>query len=338
MEQLLLRESITLDSSNIESYIRGKRIMITGAAGSIGSELLKQILQYEPAHIVAVDHSEPGIASLQLHFSRSSVCTQIADITDSEFMKKLFSEYKPEIVFHAAAYKHVDLLEKQPIPAIKNNIFATHLLAQLAVEYGVAKFVFISTDKAVNPINVMGISKRICELYLKSLKTDTQFIITRFGNVLGSSGSVYTRFMGNILQNKPLEITHPDVTRYFMTTQESVLLVLEAAAIGKSGDIMIFEMGNPILIVELAHRMLRQYQQPGQHTDIVFTGLRPGEKLHEELQYVHEKTVRLHQGKIRIIASENHSLSTIEAGINKLRKLLKTATHPELNLALKSIL
>ncbi|REA59338.1 hypothetical protein DSL64_18635 [Dyadobacter luteus] len=338
MEQLLLRESITLDSSNIENYIHGKRIMITGAAGSIGSELLKQALQYQPAHIVAVDHSESGIAGLKLHFPLSTLSTPVADINDPDHMKRLFSEYKPEIVFHAAACKHVNLLETQLIPAIKNNIFATHVLATLAIEFGVSKFVFISTDKAVNPTSIMGLSKRICELYLQSLKTNTQFIITRFGNVLGSSGSVYPIFLDRIKQNKPLEITHPEVTRYFMTIQESVLLVLEAAAIGKSGQIMIFEMGNPLSIVELANRMITKYQKPGQHIDIVFTGLRPGEKLHEELQYLHEKTVRLYQGKIRIIESEANSQSTIEAGIKKLRKLIKTATIPELNLALKSIL
>jgi FlaA1/EpsC-like NDP-sugar epimerase len=339
MEPLLLRENITLDTSNIANYIPGKRILITGAAGSIGRELVKHILLYHPEQLVAVDQSEIGIHELNTAFSAyRNLHTRAENITDASEMKKLFSSFRPEIVFHAAAYKHVVILETQPIPAIKNNIFGTCILAELSIEFGVEKFIFISTDKAVNPTSIMGVSKRISELYLLSLKTTTNFIITRFGNVLGSAGSVAPIFWDRIINNKSIEITHPEVTRYFITIPESVLLVLEAAAVGESGQILIFEMGDPIRIKDLACRMIKMYRKPDQQIDIIFTGLRPGEKLHEELQYAHEKTIRLHQGKIRVIHSENSATILIKTGIGKLRQQMKTATLPELAQAMKNLI
>ncbi|HEV7379527.1 MAG TPA: polysaccharide biosynthesis protein [Dyadobacter sp.] len=338
MEQLLLRKSIYLDAGNIKNYISGKKVMITGAAGSIGHELLKQTLDYQPELVVAIDQSESGIASLTSQFPQENLHLKLGDITDAEGMKRLFSEFRPDLLFHAAAYKHVVLLESQPVMAIKNNIFGTCILAELAIEFGVEKFVFISTDKAVNPCSVMGITKRICELYLIALKTSTDFVITRFGNVLGSQGSVYPIILDRILRHKPIEITHPEATRYFITIPESAMLALEAAAIGKAGQIMIFEMGYPLSIIELATRLINKYKLPGQHCDIVFTGLKPGEKLHEDLQYPHEKLVGVHQEQIRIIGSEDSGESYIQTEIENLRQLIYTATSDDLRLALKNSL
>lgn len=338
MEQLLLRENIYLDSGNIKNYISGKKVMITGAAGSIGSELLKQTLEYQPELVVAIDQSESGIASLTSQFSQENLHLKLGDITDAEGMKRLFSEFRPDLVFHTAAYKHVVVLESQPVMAIKNNVFGTCILAELAIEFGVEKFVFISTDKAVNPCSIMGITKRICELYLISLKTSTDFVITRFGNVLGSQGSVYPIIRDRILCHKPIEITHPEATRYFITIPESAMLALEAAAIGETTQIMIFEMGFPLSIFELAHRLIHRYSQPGQQCDIVFTGLKPGEKLHEELQYPHEKLIRVHQEQIRIISSGDSKESYIHTVIDNLRQLIYTATSDELFLVLQNSL
>lgn len=313
IEDLLGRESINLEKENVQKEISGKIILITGAAGSIGSELVRQVINYAPELVILLDQSESGIydleAELKIKARFSAIQVVVADITDYERMEELMTQYQPQIIYHAAAYKHVPLMEKYPYEAVKTNVLGTKNLADLAVKYQVEKFVMISTDKAVNPTNVMGASKRIAEIYVQSLnnhlldldQANTHFITTRFGNVLGSQGSVIPLFKKQIASGGPITVTHPDVTRYFMTIPEACQLVLEAGAMGNGGEIFIFDMGASVKILDLAHKMLKLSGMiAGRDIEIVFTGLREGEKLYEELLGSTENTLPTHHPKIMI--------------------------------------
>ena len=324
IEDLLGRESIKLDRNNLESDLRGKRVLITGAAGSIGSELVRQVIQYSPDSLILVDQAESGLYEVEREIvgsnSLAKMTIYLADITNKERMTTIFEYHKPEVVFHAAAYKHVPMMESNPSEAIVCNILGTKLLADLSVANKVKKFVMISTDKAVNPTNVMGCSKRIAEIYVQSLnnyiqdnKTGvTNFVTTRFGNVLGSNGSVIPLFKKQLQNGGPITVTHPEVTRYFMTIPEACQLVLEAGKMGKGGEIFIFDMGKAIKIADLAKKMIYlSGLQPDKDISIVFTGLREGEKLYEELLNNQEDTLPTHHDKIMIGKVKEYSYEDI---------------------------
>ena len=289
----------------IGDMLRGKRILITGAAGSIGSEMSRQVAKFNPSELVLVDQAETPMHDVRLYMARNhndlKVWTIVGSITNKEQMERIFSEHKPEYVFHAAAYKHVPMMEDNPAIAVQNNIFGTRIIADLAVKYGTKKFVMISTDKAVNPTNVMGCSKRICEIYCQSLdahQDTTQFITTRFGNVLGSNGSVIPIFKEQIRKGGPVTVTHPDIIRFFMLIPEACRLVLEAGTMGKGGEIFVFDMGEPVKIVDLAKRMIRL--SGAKDIEIKFSGLRDGEKLFEELLAAKENTKLTQHPKIMV--------------------------------------
>ena len=305
IEDLLPREKIEVDLIAIGNMLRGKRILITGAAGSIGSEMSRQVAKFNPSELMLVDQAETPMHDVRLYMARNhndlKVWTIVGSITNKEQMERIFSEHKPEYVFHAAAYKHVPMMEDNPAIAVQNNIFGTRIIADLAVKYGTKKFVMISTDKAVNPTNVMGCSKRICEIYCQSLdahQDTTQFITTRFGNVLGSNGSVIPIFKEQIRKGGPVTVTHPDIIRFFMLIPEACRLVLEAGTMGKGGEIFVFDMGEPVKIVDLAKRMIRL--SGAKDIEIKFSGLREGEKLYEELLAAKENTKLTQHPKIMV--------------------------------------
>ena len=305
IEDLLPREKIEVDLVAIGQMLRGKRILITGAAGSIGSEMARQVAKFQPSELVLVDQAETPMHDVRLYMINNhkdlKCLTIVSSITDAEHMEKIFSEHKPEYVFHAAAYKHVPMMEDNPGQAVRNNIYGTRVIADLAVKYGTKKFVMISTDKAVNPTNVMGCSKRICEIYCQALnyhQQTTQFVTTRFGNVLGSNGSVIPIFREQIKKGGPVKVTHPDIIRYFMLIPEACRLVLEAGTMGKGGEIFVFDMGEPVKIVDLAKRMIAL--SGAKDVKIEFSGLRDGEKLFEELLATKENTKPTHHPKIMV--------------------------------------
>lgn len=347
IEDLLERDPIVLDKDKIESQLKNKTVLITGAAGSIGSEIVRQIIPYHPEKLVLVDQAESAIYELQLEIleeirdkekeiskdvslvpnSLPLVKVYLADICNQSRMESIFKETKPQIVFHAAAYKHVPVMEENPVEAVNVNIIGTRILADLSVKYGVSTFVMVSTDKAINPTGVMGASKRIAEIYVQSLNTKekTRFITTRFGNVLGSNGSVIPRFKQQIDKGGPVTITHPEITRFFMTIPESCQLVLEAGAIGKGGEVFIFDMGKSVKVLDLAKKMI---QLSGLTLDkdikIVYTGLRPGEKLYEELLHTSENTLPTHHPLIMIAKVMEYDFNTISAYIDELAVLAST--------------
>lgn len=311
IEDLLPRDKIEVDMDAIGTMLKDKRVLITGAAGSIGSEMVRQVAVYKPAELILIDQAETPMHDVRLMMQRQFADvkneTIVASITDKDHMEKVFSEHLPEYVFHAAAYKHVPMMEDNPMQAVRNNIGGTRIIADLAVKYGTKKFVMISTDKAVNPTNVMGCSKRICEIYCQSLnkaivegKVDgvTQFVTTRFGNVLGSNGSVIPLFKEQIKKGGPLTVTHPDIIRFFMLIPEACKLVLEAGTMGKGGEIFVFDMGKPVKIVDLAKRMISL--SGAKNINIKFTGLREGEKLYEEVLNNAENIKPTHHSKIMI--------------------------------------
>jgi FlaA1/EpsC-like NDP-sugar epimerase len=335
IEDLLGREAIQLDKQVVKVSLRGQRVLITGAAGSIGSELVRQIIQYSPECLILVDQSESELYSIEREIqsseSRAKVVLYLADITNWDRIRSIFEFHKPNIVYHAAAYKHVPMMESNPSEAVLCNILGTKILADLAVEFGVAKFVMVSTDKAVNPTNVMGCSKRIAEIYVQAFNTHlldqqtptTSFVTTRFGNVLGSNGSVIPLFKKQIQQGGPITVTHPEVTRYFMTIPEACELVLEAGAMGKGGEIFIFDMGQAVKIVDLAIKMVYlSGLELGKDIDIVFTGLREGEKLYEELLNTHENTIPTHHAKIMIARVKEYQFREISSYVDLFNDLV----------------
>lgn len=331
IEELLERDSIKLENYNVRRELKGKRVLITGAAGSIGSEIVRQVLYYRPSQIIMVDQSESGLFEIEneiiLKKGTMKVKAIVADITRAERMEEIFFDTHPEVVFHSAAYKHVPMMEMNPSEAIHCNVLGTKILADLAVKHEAEKFVMISTDKAVNPSSVMGASKRIAEIYVQSLNNfieknnpdHTKFITTRFGNVLGSNGSVIPLFKKQIEQGGPLTVTHPDITRYFMTIPEACQLVLEASAMGKGGEIFVFDMGKSIKIVDLARKMVQLSGfELGKDIEIAFTGLRSGEKLYEELLSNLEDTLPTYHHKIMISKTRDDKFDEVKANIDNL--------------------
>lgn len=351
IEDLLGREQITLDNYNINEEIKGKVVLVTGAAGSIGSELCRQILFYNPALLVMVDFAESALHDLDVDIKAGSPIIRhmaiLADIREYGTMKSIFKKFSPEIVFHAAAYKHVPMIENYPAEAVKGNIMGTKNIADLSVIHHVEKFVLVSTDKAVNPTNVMGATKRAAEMYVQSLnmflernhgKKHTKFITTRFGNVLGSNGSVVPLFKKQIMNGGPLTVTHPEVTRYFMTIPEACQLVLEAGAMGNGGEIYVFDMGEPIKIKDLAINMIRlSGKRFDQDIQIVYTGLREGEKLYEELLNDSEEVKITHHPKIQIAKVLPVHYYSIEAKIDYFEELVRKGSENDLVFHLKSI-
>ncbi|MFZ4543203.1 MAG: polysaccharide biosynthesis protein [Saprospiraceae bacterium] len=328
IEDLLNRPTIELDSKKLDSVLQNKTILVTGAAGSIGSEIVRQLIHYRPAQIILIDQAESPLVELELEMKESlnfHFCKAIvADVRNYDRIKQIFESYRPSIVFHAAAYKHVPIMESYPSEAILINVNGSKILANLSLEYNVEKFVLVSTDKAVNPTNVMGASKRIAEIYTQSLFNrahSTQFVTTRFGNVLGSNGSVIPRFSRQIETGGPITVTHPDITRYFMTIPEACQLVLEAGAMGNGGEIFVFDMGEPVKIVDLAEKMIKLTGlTPYSDIDIKFTGLRPGEKIFEELLNDKETTLPTHHEKILRAKVREYDFEEISVKVSALNE------------------
>ena len=319
LEDLLGRDPIRLDMELIRRGLAKKTILVTGAAGSIGSEIVRQLSRFVTHNIILVDQAETPMFHLENELRKSyahmKFKTQLADITNPEKMELIFQKYHPEIVFHAAAYKHVPLMEENPHEALRVNVGGTRIMIELSVKYSVRKFVMISSDKSVNPTNIMGASKRVCEMLVqtKSMKegVKTQFVITRFGNVLGSNGSVIPLFKKQIEEGGPITVTHRDIMRYFMTIPEACQLVLEAGFMGKGGEIFVFDMGKPVKIADLAVNMIRlSGLEPGKDIKIEYTGLRPGEKLYEELLSKKEEILPTHHEKIKIAKVDKNDYKT----------------------------
>lgn len=335
IEDLLGRESISINNEALFESLVKRRVCVTGAAGSIGSELCRQLLQYNPESLILIDQAESDLYEIELELKLLKKSTFIhpfiADIANSDRLKSIFQQFKPQILFHAAAYKHVPMMESNPSEAIVTNVLGTKSLADLSVEFGVEKFVMVSTDKAVNPTSVMGCSKRVAEIYVQSLDSSlklnggarTSFITTRFGNVLGSNGSVIPTFKKQIQSGGPITVTHPEITRYFMTISEASRLVLEAGIMGKGGEIFIFDMGKPIKIVELAKKMIRlSGLEPGKDIDIAFIGLRDGEKLYEELLNNNENTIPTHNDKILKAKVQEYDYAYVQSMIDLFEDLV----------------
>jgi len=351
IQDLLERTAIVLDKAPISKQLKNKTILITGAAGSIGSEIVRQVVDFRPKKIIILDQAETPLHYLKSEIesvvSDTKIKTIICDVRNKESLKKIFSNYTPQVVFHAAAYKHVPMMEDNPSQAIFANVLGTKNTADLSLEFGVKNFVFVSTDKAVNPSNVMGASKRIAEKYIQSLFFNskgkdvptTKFITTRFGNVLGSSGSVVPLFTEQIQNGGPITITHPDIIRYFMTIPEACQLVLEAGAMGNGGEIFIFDMGKPVKIIDLATKMIRLAGLvPEKDIKIKIVGLRPGEKLYEELLNDSSKTLPTHNDKILIAEDICTDYSYLSKSIDDLIALAKISDKTAVVSKMKSII
>ncbi|OAQ38783.1 polysaccharide biosynthesis protein [Pedobacter psychrophilus] len=344
IEDLLERATIEIEENIIKEQVRGKRVLVTGAAGSIGSEIVRQLMKFEPQMIVLNDMAETALHELQLELQDNNLSNNfiafIGDVRNKQRMQFMFETFKPHFVYHAAAYKHVPMMENNPSEAICTNVGGTKIISDLSVKYKVNKFVMVSTDKAVNPTNVMGASKRIAEIYVQSFSNyidaqnvnakngsiiHTKFITTRFGNVLGSNGSVIPRFKEQIQKGGPITVTHPDITRYFMTIPEACRLVLEAGSMGKGGEIFIFDMGQSVKIVELAKKMIKLSGLiPNQDIKIEFTGLRPGEKLYEELLNNQENNLPTHHHKIMVAKVMVYNFEEV---VKKVDTLIDTACY-----------
>lgn len=334
IEDLLPRDEISIDLKSVAKTLRGKCVMVTGSAGSIGSEIVRQICTFQPSHMVLVDSAETPQHDIRLmmakRFPNIKAETIVTTICSHSRMENIFKTYRPEYVFHAAAYKHVPMMENNPCESIMNNVYGTKVLADMSVKYGVKKFVMISTDKAVNPTNVMGCSKRICEIYVQSLnkavisgevKGETQFVTTRFGNVLGSNGSVIPLFKKQIQAGGPVTVTDPNIIRFFMLIPEACELVLEAGVKGNGGEIFVFDMGKPVKIADLAQRMINLSGAKNVH--IKYTGLRAGEKLYEEVLNDAESTKPSFHDKIRIAQVREYDYEKVNNDIENLVEISK---------------
>lgn len=344
IEELLERDAIKLDTDNINHQLNNKVILITGAAGSIGSELARQCLKFKPKLLVLLDQAESPLHELDLEFNESLKSTVhevvIGDVRNKERLANVFNTFKPQFVFHAAAYKHVPMMENNPSESIFTNVLGTKTIADLASEFKVEKFVMVSTDKAVNPTNVMGASKRIAEIYIQSLgkHSQTKFITTRFGNVLGSNGSVIPRFKKQIEDGGPITITHPDITRFFMTIPEASQLVLEAGCMGNGGEIYVFDMGQSVKIVDLARKMIKlSGLKEDKDIKIIYTGLRPGEKLYEELLSSAENSLPTHHKQILIGKVREYQFNEVDTFINELILLFNTQNNSLIVAKMKDI-
>lgn len=344
IEDLLERESIKLDNMNVVREVLDKTILVTGAAGSIGSEICRQVIQYHPKRIVMVDQAESPMYDLQWELRNTEpykqhteqMAFEIANIKDAVRMRDIMGKYRPDVIYHAAAYKHVPFMEENVYEALAVNVFGTKLVADLAIEYGVQKFVMVSTDKAVNPTNVMGASKRMAEIYIQSRSTEsTHFVTTRFGNVLGSNGSVIPLFKKQLAAGGPLTVTHKEITRYFMTIPEACSLVLEAGAMGEGGDIFVFDMGQPVKIYDLAVKMIQLSGLQG--IEIKEIGLRPGEKLYEELLATKENTMPTYHSKIMRAQVRTYPLNDIDREYGELRELMPKMDEMKLVAKMKEI-
>jgi len=348
IEDLLGREEIQMNNKLISEEMNSKSILVTGAAGSIGSEIVRQLIAYFPSKIILVDQAESGLFDLEYELvgripSNTEIVVKVADVSDMNRMSYIFRTHKPYIVFHAAAYKHVPLMEKNPYEAVKINILGTRILADLAAENGVDKFVMVSTDKAVNPTNVMGATKRFAEMYTQSMNQlegmHTKFIATRFGNVLGSNGSVIPLFKKQIERGGPVTVTHPDITRYFMTIPEACELVLEAATMGEGGEVFVFDMGESVKIINLAKKMITlSGMRVDRDIEIKFTGLRPGEKLYEELLSTDENTLPTHHPKILIAKVNVPSYAYMDIQMNQMQEVLVMGNNDELVSKIKEVI
>ena len=335
VEDLLPRSQIKLDMYAIEQELKGRKVLVTGAAGSIGSELVKQIAAFKPAQMILIDQGETPVHDIRLmmkkEFPEIDAISVVSSICREDRMELIFREHQPEYVFHAAAYKHVPLMEDYPSEAVINNVYGTKVLADLSVKYGARKFVMVSTDKAVNPTNVMGCSKRICEIYVQSLNHEqktTQFVTTRFGNVLGSSGSVIPLFKEQIKKGGPVTVTDPRIVRFFMLIPEACKLVLEAGVKGQGGEIFAFDMGEPVKIADLAKRMIALSK--ARNVEIKYTGLRPGEKLYEEVLSDQENTKPSFHEKIRIAQVREYDYKQVCEDLDDLFEIAKTGTNMDI--------
>ena len=327
IEQLLERDPIKLNQEQLDKQITGKRVLVTGGAGSIGSEIVRQLLNFNPATIIVCDQAETPLHELELELKATNKNTKLVfflgDVRNKARMMELFETFRPQIIYHAAAYKHVPMMELSPAEALLTNVGGTRLIADLSLQFKAQRFVMVSTDKAVNPTNVMGASKRLAEIYVQSLSRregiETRFITTRFGNVLGSNGSVVLRFKDQIAKGGPVTVTHPNIIRYFMTIPEASQLVLEAGAMGEGGEIFVFDMGKPVPIVDLARKMIRlSGLVPNIDIEIKYTGLRPGEKLYEELLSDAENTISTHHDKILIAKIREEKIEGLETHFEEL--------------------
>jgi FlaA1/EpsC-like NDP-sugar epimerase len=325
LEDLLGRKPIHLDNKKIASYINGKRVLVTGAGGSIGSELCRQIAKFQPEKLILFENAETPLFMIEQELANSSpdlhIVPIIGDVRNPARINVIFDEQLPQVIFHAAAYKHVPLMEINPAEAVNNNVRGTKLLADAAILFNVETFVMVSSDKAVNPTNVMGASKRVAELYVQALSKTckTRFVTTRFGNVLGSNGSVIPTFKEQIRKGGPVTVTHPEVTRFFMTIPEASQLVLQAGSMGNGGEIFMFDMGEPVKILNLAEELIKLSGfQPHKDIEIIYTGLRPGEKLYEELLLTGENHLPTHHEKICVARSLELSLEPLKVKLDSL--------------------
>ncbi len=332
LEDLLGREQVEIDTEAIGSCLDGKTVLVTGASGSIGSELCKQILKFNPKAVIALDQDETGLFWLARNMENSRLLPVVGNIRDTGKMDKLFCEFKPHVVFHAAAYKHVPVMEEHPDEAVKNNVFGTQIVGEASIKYGAEKFVLVSTDKAVNPTSVMGATKRLAEKVIVELnkKNSTMFAAVRFGNVLGSRGSVVPIFKEQIMKGGPVEVTHPEIKRYFMVTSEAALLILQAGAMAEGGEVFVLDMGEPVKIIDLAREMIRiSGFEPDQDIPVIFTGLRRGEKLYEDLLTAEEGTDSTCHKKI-FKARLNPKNGGLLEDLDKLRKLCEERKSEEI--------
>lgn len=348
VEDLLPREKIEVDLAAAANLLQNSVVLVTGAAGSIGSEIVQQVASYSPAHLILVDQAETPLHDIRLMMKKQwpevQMETIVGDISNYRRMESLFEKYRPQYVFHAAAYKHVPMMEDNPYESVVNNVHGTKIVADLAVRFGTSKFVMVSTDKAVNPTNVMGCSKRICEIYVQALdkavkegkvKGDTRFVTTRFGNVLGSNGSVIPIFRQQILKGGPVTVTHPDIIRYFMLIPEACRLVIEAGTMGNGGEIYVFDMGKPVKIVDLAKRMIKL--SGAKNIEIVFTGLRGGEKLYEEVLSEEEVTLPTRHPKIKVAKVREYDFGEVALTIGNLIALAHDSDDMKIVAAMKAI-